>query len=115
MKRGKRNVGVAFGVLVAAVLISAAVQLWNVHRTTSDWALWPKMVPSKVQFANRDYQCGPNPAPGTRSLDGLTKQGKTAGGGDIYAARLEGPDLTATWIVVATQTATYTCDLIGGP
>lgn len=100
------------GAVLAVVLMGMAVQLWSVHQTTSDWALWPKAVPSRVQFADRDYQCGPDPAPSGRSTDGLAKHGITAGGGDIYAPPAGG---TATWIVVAADGATYTCNLLGGP
>lgn len=114
MKRGKRVAGWVLGAVVV-VLVVAGVRAWNVHQVTSDWALWPKAVPSKVQFANRDYQCGPDPTPNTRSLDGLAKQGKTAGGADIYSAEPEAPNDTATWIVIAANQATYTCNLMGGP
>lgn len=111
----KRGIRIAFGAVIAIALIAVAVQPWSVHQMTSDWTLWPKAVPSKVQFANRDNQCGPNPVPTTRSFDGLTKQGKTAGGADIYAPEPGTQSGTATWIVIMTGQATYTCDLMGGP
>jgi hypothetical protein len=103
------------GAVIVLVLISAAVQLWNVHRMTSDWTLWPKEVPSKVQFANRDYQCGPNPVPDTRSLEGLAERGKTAGGADIYTAEPGTLGGAVTWVVVKTEAGAYACDLLGGP
>ena len=82
---------------------------------TSDWTLWPKVVLSKVQLANRDYQCGPNPMPNRHSLDGLTKQGKAAEGADIYSAAPGTQSGTVAWIVIATNHASYTCNLVGGP
>ncbi|WP_052207420.1 hypothetical protein [Sinomonas humi] len=115
MKQGKRIVGGVVGTVAVIGVTSAGIQLWNVHRMTSDWMLWPKAVPSKVQFADRDYQCGPNPVPNTHSLEGLTKQGRTAGGADIYAADQGAQNSTVTWIVIATGPATYACDLMGGP
>lgn len=115
MKSGKRIAGALVGGVILLALASAGAQLWNVHQMTSDWTLWPKAVPSKVQFANRDYDCGPNPAPVTRSLDGFTRQGKTAGGADIYAPGPGTQNAIATWIAIRTDTATYSCDLLGGP
>lgn len=112
-RRRNRIAGGVLGALLVVVLISVGVQLWNVHQLTSDWLLWPKAVPSKVPFASRDYQCGPNPVPFTRSFDGLTVQSKTAGGADIYA--IAPGNGTATWIVIKTDRTTYTCNLVGGP
>lgn len=115
MKRGKRISGVVLSAVMVAVVIAIGLRLWDIHQTTSGWTLWPKAVPSKVQFANRDYQCGPNPTPETRSLDGLTKEGSTIGGADIYATA-QGPHSgPVTWVVLKTDKATYTCDLLGGP
>ncbi|MDQ0279421.1 hypothetical protein QO003_003724 [Arthrobacter silviterrae] len=102
-------------VAIAALMAAAAavgVRLWTVHQQTSDWALWPAAVPSKVQFSGRVYSC-PHPAsPENQSLDGLTIQGRTAGGGDIYAhAASLGPGTT---IVVRTDRGLFGCVLIGG-
>ncbi|BAS18408.1 hypothetical protein AHiyo8_pI67120 (plasmid) [Arthrobacter sp. Hiyo8] len=115
VKRGKWVAGGALGAVIVVALVVVGVRVWDVHQMTSDWALWPKEVPSKVQFANRDYKCGANPMPNTHSLDGLTKRGKTAGGADIYSASPGTQSGTATWIVIMTGQATYTCDLMGGP
>jgi hypothetical protein len=107
-------VGILLGAVCVA-LVAAGVQLWNVHQMTSDWVFWPKAIPSKVQFAGRDYQCGPNPVPSTRSLDGLTRQGTTDGGADIFAADPGSRRGTATWIVAKTEDEASTCDLMGSP
>ena len=115
MKRGKWVAGGVLGAVIVDALVVVVFRVWDVHQMTSDWALWPKEVPSKVQFANRDYQCGTNPMPNTHNLDGVTKQGKTAGGADIYSAAPGTQSGTATWIVIKTGQATYTCDLMGGP
>ena len=66
-----------FWSLLAGVL--ASVRLWSVHQQTSDWVLSPNAVPSKVQFADREYNCGPDPRPADHELSALTSQGKTAG------------------------------------
>jgi hypothetical protein len=104
---------------LCAVLIvglgAAGVRLWTVHRMTSDWTLWPKEVPSKVQFAGRDFNCGPNPAPSTHTLDGLSMRGQTAGGADVYTVEPGMGQSTVTWILVKTDIATYSCGLMGGP
>ncbi|GHG54436.1 hypothetical protein GCM10012320_25690 [Sinomonas cellulolyticus] len=115
MKRGKRVAGAVLAAVIVVALAVVGIQAWNVHQMTSDWALWPKAVPSKVQFSHRDYQCGSNPTPITRSLEGLAKRGRTAGGADIYAAGPDAPSGTVTWIVIAANRATYTCNLMGGP
>lgn len=115
MKRGKR---IAIWALCAALLFgigAVGVRLWTVHQMTSDWTLWPKEVPSKVQFAGRDFNCGPNPAPSTRTLDGLRLRGKTAGGADIYTAESATGQITVTSILVKTDIATYSCGIMGGP
>ncbi|WP_422934221.1 hypothetical protein [Sinomonas sp. P47F7] len=79
---------------------------------TSDWTLWPKAVPSKVQFADRDFVCGSTPLPSTRSPEGLSLQGKTAGGADFYASA-PGPDkAAATSILIKAQTGTFNCALV---
>ena len=115
MKRGKR---IAIWALCAVFLVglgTVGVRLWTVHQMTSDWTLWPKEVPSKVQFAGRDFNCGPNPAPSTRTLDGLSLRGKTAGGADIYIVEPGPGQITVTSILVKTDIATYSCGVMGGP
>jgi hypothetical protein len=115
MKRGKR---IAIWALCAVLLFglgTVGVRLWTVHEMTSDWTLWPKEVPSKVQFAGRDFNCGPNPAPSTRTLDGLSRRGTTAGGADIYTVESGMGQITVTSILVKTNIATYSCGIVGGP
>lgn len=102
--------------LVIAVLAAgtlAGIRLWTVHQQTSDWTLWPREVPSKVQFASRDYDCGPNAQPGNHTLDGLTLQGHTAGGANIYAQPPE--SVVGTAITIQANDGVYTCSLMGAP
>lgn len=109
-----RKSRVLLTLVVAAMAVAATVigvRLWTVHEQTSDWALWPRAVPSKVQFAGRDYSCGPVARAGT--VDGLTLQGRTAGAGDIYA-RPSAPDPSPS-IAVRAKGGIYICDLLGGP
>ncbi|PYI64375.1 hypothetical protein CVV68_22085 [Arthrobacter livingstonensis] len=99
---------------VAAMAVAATfigVRLWTVHEQTSDWALWPREVPSKVQFAGRDYNCGPVGRADT--LNGLIFQGRTAGGGDIYAQPRKSD--ARVFIAVRTNGGVYMCNLLGGP
>ncbi|PYI66324.1 hypothetical protein CVV68_15015 [Arthrobacter livingstonensis] len=115
MKRGKR---IAIWALCAVLLVgigTVGMQLWTVHQMTSDWTLWPTEVPSKVQFAGRDFNCGPNLAPSTRTLDGLSLRGKTAGGVDIYSVEPGTGQMTVTSILVKSDIATYSCGVMGGP
>lgn len=113
MSRGTRNaLSLTVSVLVLAGVI-AGVRLWSVHQQTLDWVLSPKEVPSKVQFADREYDCGPDPRPADRDLSALTSQGKTAGGGDILA---QPPSAEArVFIVVRTDKGAFGCGLMGGP
>ncbi|MDQ4491650.1 hypothetical protein RBS60_15720 [Sinomonas sp. ASV486] len=112
-RRGRTTaLGAALGVVLAIVLLVLGIRLRGVHETTSDWVLWPRAVPSRVQFADRDYECGAHPGAGAGSVEGLVKRGTTSGGGDIYASSSSG---ATTWIVVAADNATYTCGLLGGP
>lgn len=67
---------VALGAMVVAATV-VGVRLWTVHEQTADWALWPREAPSKVQFAGRDYSCGPAAEAGIRAVDGMTIQGRT--------------------------------------
>ncbi len=115
MTWGKR---IAIWALSAALLFglgAVGVRLWIVHEMTSDWTVWPKEVPSKVQFAGRDFNCGPNPVPSTRTLDGLGLRGKTVGGADIYTAESATGQITVSSILVKTDIATYSCGIMGGP
>jgi hypothetical protein len=109
-----RNPRILLTLVIAAIAVATTVigvRLWTVHEQTSDWALWPREVPSKVQFAGRDYTCGPVARAGT--LDGLTLQGHTAGAGDIYARpSASSPSLS---IAVRANGGIYICDLLGGP
>jgi hypothetical protein len=121
---GKANrLGLALaGLVVVMALFSAGSRLITVHQQTSDWALWPRAVPSKVQFADRDYSCGREAklavaaddgglGPGDAALQGLTVRGKTAGGADIYASAAAVPPV----IKVLADEGVYGCTLMGGP
>jgi len=121
---GKANrLGLALAALVAVLaLISAGSRLVTVHQQTSDWALWPRAVPSKVQFAGRDYSCRTDAklvaaaddgalGPGDAVLLGLAVRGKTAGGADIYAAA----DAVPASIRVLAGDGVYSCTRMGGP
>ncbi|UZX05644.1 hypothetical protein F8G81_20985 [Arthrobacter sp. CDRTa11] len=114
MTRGKKSIVlllVVSALVVAGIL--AGVRLWHVHLQTSDWTLWPREVPSKVQFADREYNCGPDAKPAQRDLSELTPQGRTAGGAEIYA---QPPRAEArVYIVVRTSEGTFPCPLMGGP
>lgn len=142
---GRTNrIGLALACLVVLLaLLSAGSRLISVHQETSDWALWPKAVPSKVQFAGRAYNCGPDARPLSTAagipspvadktgsdggsgaglsdggvlepadiaLLGLTVQGKTAGGADIYASAATVPD--TIWI--SSDGGVFSCPLMGG-
>ncbi|MDQ0769935.1 hypothetical protein QF031_002684 [Pseudarthrobacter defluvii] len=103
--------------LIVAVLVLAGLlvvwRLWSIHQQTSDWVLWPNEVPSKVQFAGREYNCGPTPEPPHQDVTRLTVQGVTAGGAQILA---EAPSNEArVFIVVKTAERTVACGLLGGP
>lgn len=114
MNRGKWSALVAACAALVAIVIVAG-RFLEVHQSTSDWALWPKEVPSKVQFSGRDFDCGSNPSPSTRSLGGLTLQGTTAGGAEIYAATPPPGWTVVTSILVKAHGGTFTCRLMGGP
>lgn len=113
MSRGTR---IALSLTVSALVLAGVligVRLWNVHLQTSDWVLSPKEVPSKVQFAGREYNCGPDAQPSEHDVTGLTSQGRTAGGAEILA---QPPTTEArVFIVVRTGQGTFGCDLMGGP
>jgi hypothetical protein len=66
-----------------------------------------------VQFAGREYNCGPDPQPVVDDLSTLTSQGRTAGGGEIFAQ--EPPAEARVFIVVKTGQGAFGCDLMGGP
>ena len=105
---------VCSGLVVA--LVPVGVRLYEVHQLTWDWTLIPKEVPSKVQYDGREFNCGQDarPRPG-RTLDGLTVRGKTAGGGDIYAAEPPPGESVVTSVSIRTADGVFTCDLMGGP
>ncbi|MBT2533270.1 hypothetical protein J7E83_14305 [Arthrobacter sp. ISL-48] len=113
MSRGTR---IALSFIVSALVLAgilAGVRLWNIHQQTSDWVFSPKEVPSKVQFAGRDYNCGPDPKPAERALLDPTSQGRTAGGAEIFA---EAPAAEArVFIVIRTDQGNFSCSLMGGP
>lgn len=113
MSRGMR---IAFSLVLSALVLAGVLvgtRLWNVHQQTSDWVLSPKEVPSKVQFAGREYNCGPDPRATKRDVSALTSQGRTAGGGEILAQQ---PSAEAkVFIVVRTSEGAFGCDLMGGP
>jgi len=113
MSRGTR---IALSLMVSVLVLAgifAGVRLWNVHQQTSDWVLSPKEVPSRVQFADREYNCGPNPQPAEHDVSALTSQGRTAGGGEIFAQE---PSAEArVFIVVQTGKGAFGCGLMGGP
>ena len=103
-------------VIVSALVLAgvlAGVRLWSVHQQTSDWVLSPKEVPSKVQFAGREYDCGPVPKPAEHDTTDLTSQDKTAGGAEIFAQ----PPFTEArvFIVVRVGESAFGCGLMGGP
>ena len=109
-----RNIRILLSLAVVAIALATTVigvLLWTVHEQTSDWALWPREVPSRVQFAGRDYNCGPDSRVDT--LDRLTLQGRTAGGGDIYAQ--PATQSASVFIAVRTNGAVYGCNLLGAP
>lgn len=101
--------------LAATVLAGLLVlgRLWWVHQQTSDWVLWPKEIPSRVQFAGRDYNCGPTPATARHEVSGMTRQGTTAGGAEILAEPPLGE--AKVFILVRTAEGTFGCGLLGGP
>jgi hypothetical protein len=113
MSRGKP---IALSLICASLVLAgvfAGVRLWNVHQQTSDWVFSPKEVPSKVQFADREYNCGPDAKPGEHDMTGLTSQGTTAGGAEIFS---QPPSSEArVFIIVRTDQGTFGCDLMGGP
>lgn len=101
----------AGAVVLAGLLVG--VRLWMLHEKTSDWTLWPDEVPSKVQFAGREYNCGPAPAAVAHDVRGLTVQAATLGGAEILA---EAPSHEArVFIAVRTAEGTFGCSLMGGP
>lgn len=102
--------GSAFLALAGCVLTG---RLWGIHEQTSDWVLWPREVPSKVQFAGREYNCGPDPEPARTDVSLLTVQGKTVGGAEILAA--PSSDEARVFIVVRTAERNVACGLLGGP
>lgn len=105
---------VCIALLVA--LVPVGVRLYEVHQLAWDWTLTPKEVPSNVQYDDREFNCGQDarPRPG-RTLDGLTVRGKTAGGGDIYAAEPPPGESVVTSVSIRTAEGVFTCDLMGGP
>ena len=98
-------------VVFAAVL---GFRMWTVHEQTWDWALWPREVPKKAQFAGRDLYCGDNPepvAPGEEHfVAGMSVQGKTAGGGEILSHTPE----VGIYIGIKATDGIYGCTLMGG-
>jgi hypothetical protein len=113
MSRGTR---IALSLLVSGLVIAGVVtgvRLWSVHQQTSDWVLSPKEVSSKVQFAGREYNCGPDPRPAEHDTKELTSQARTAGGAEIFA---QPPSTEArVFIVVQTSEKAFGCGLMGGP
>jgi hypothetical protein len=111
-----RGTQIALTLIVSVLVLAgvlAGVRLWSVHQQTSDWVLSPKEVPSRVQFADREYNCGPDPRPTDHDLSALTSQGTTAGGGAIFAQQ---PSAEArVFIVVRTDKGAFGCGLMGGP
>lgn len=111
-----RATRIALSLIVSVLVLAgilAGVRLWSVHQQTSDWVLSPKEVPSKVQFADREYDCGPDPQSAEHGVSALTSQGRTAGGGEIFAQQ---PSAQArSFIVVQTGKGAFGCGLIGGP
>ena len=89
--------------------------MWKIHELTWDWVLTPKKVPTRVQYANRDFICRPDAKPHALSLDGLALRGKTAGGGDIYATEPSPGESVVVGIAIKTDGGFVTCSLSGGP
>lgn len=109
----------AVAAALVIILIPVGNRLWEVHQQTWDWTLTPntpKEVPSKVQYDDREFNCGPDakPWPG-RKLDGLTVRGRTAGGADVYAADPPPGNSVVTSISIRTTEGVFVCDLMGGP
>jgi hypothetical protein len=111
-----RGTQIALSLILSALMLAvvlAGVRLWNVHQLTSDWVLSSKEVPSKVRFAGREYNCGPDPVPADHDTAGLTAQGRTVGGAEILA---QPPSAEArVFIVVRTEGNAFGCGLMGGP
>lgn len=143
---GRTNrIGLALACLVVVLaFLSAGSRLISVHQETSDWALWPRVVPSKVQFAGRDYNCGPdaralgaaagNPSPvadkngsdggsGGRLSDGgvlgpadMALLGLTVRGKTAGGADIYGSAATVPdTIWVRSVGGLFSCPLMGGP
>lgn len=100
---------------LAVVLTLLGLRLWQVHEQTWDWTLWPREVPSKVQYAQREFNCEQNPATRERTLEGIEVRGKTAGGADIYADEPAAGLSVVTFIAVKTADGVFMCGLSGGP
>lgn len=113
MDLGLRAVLASAGVIVALGGSFLGGRVWSIHQQTSDWVLWPKEVPSKVQFAGREYNCGPRPEPVRTDFSNLTAQGTTAGGAEILA--LASTDEDRVFIVVKAADGSVGCGLMGGP
>lgn len=82
---------------------------------TADWTLWPREIPSRIQYSGRDFNCGPDPKPHGWTLEGMTARGKSAGGADIYAAEPAPGESVVTYIAFSTPEGVITCGLSGGP
>lgn len=101
----RRTVVFIAAFLVAALVISGGIALLKVHEATANW--WPSAIPTRVQYAGRNYTCfGAGPGFTT----GLPARGHTIGGGIIFAPSVE-PD---TFIVVSDGKRIVECPLSGG-
>lgn len=113
MSRGTRITLTLIVSTLVLVSVVAGVRLWGVHQQTSDWVLWPEEVPSKVQFADREYNCGPDAKPREHDMTGLSAQGRTVGGAEVFAQPPS--DDAGVFIVVRTDQGAAGCGLMGGP
>ena len=96
--------------LVVLVLVAGlGVRVWLVHDQTWDWRLNPKAAPAKVVYEGRDYRPGGDVA---RLENGVERDGRTSGGGIIYATP---GDLTSMVIYVIDGDRIVEYVVMGGP
>jgi hypothetical protein len=98
-------------VVIAMVCLGALLlRLYQVHEQGWEWRLSPSAAPPRISFDGRDYLGSPAPA-GVPARD--VQQGRTPGGGVIFANR--DLSLTQTVIWVKTASGSFVYSLQGGP
>ncbi|GAA2050667.1 hypothetical protein GCM10009820_07080 [Leifsonia soli] len=112
-RRVRRRWPAVLIVLACCVVIAGVVTVFvQVHAATADW--WPRAIPTRVQYDDRDFTCGDDPRRddvGPDALKGLEPRGRTIGGGVIYApGGFDLPD----GIVVSADGELRACPLSGG-